>query len=71
MQDYGNKIGQGVETNLTYGDMVITYMWKHNLFFDLRGVFRNLDSELEERTNKTSYFSASMRWNISRKIHDF
>lgn len=71
MQDYGNEIGQGVATKLTYADLTFTYMWKHNLFFDLRGIFRNLDSEVEAMDSKTNYFSASMRWNIGKKLHDF
>ena len=70
-QEYGNEIGQGVATKLLYTDLIATYMWKHNLFFDLRLVYRNLDSDMSERDSKTTYFSGSMRWNISRKIHDF
>lgn len=70
-QEYGNVTGQGIATNLLYGDLTLSYMWKHNLFFDLRGVFRKLDSEIDEMDSKTSYLSASMRWNISKKIHDF
>jgi hypothetical protein len=70
-QDYDNKIGQGVATRVVYGDLTLTYMFKHNLFFDLRGIFRKLDSDIEARNSSTSYFSGSMRWNIARKIHDF
>ncbi len=70
-QVYGNTIGQGVATNLSYGDLTLSYMWKHNLFFDIRGVYRNLTSDIEERDSKTTYISASMRWNISKKLHDF
>lgn len=70
-QEYGNEIGQGVSTGLLYGDLVLTYMWKHNLFFDLRGVYRKLNSQFDERDSKTTYLSGSMRWNIGRKIHDF
>ncbi len=71
MQEYNNKIGQGVETRLFYGDLTISYMWKHNLFFDMRGIYRKLDSDLNDRDSNTTYFSASMRWNIARKLHDF
>lgn len=70
-QDYGNVTGQGVATKLLYTDLIATYMWKHNLFFDLRLVYRKLDSDMDERDSNTSYFSGSMRWNIARKIHDF
>jgi hypothetical protein len=71
VQEYGNKIGQGIDTKLLYGNLTMSYMWKHNLFFDLTGIYRKLDSELAEMDSKTTYFSASMRWNIARKLHDF
>lgn len=70
-QEYGNVIGQGVATKLLYTDLIATYMWKHNLFFDLRLVYRKLDSNMDDRDSKSTYFSGSMRWNIARKIHDF
>lgn len=70
-QEYDNKIGQGVGTRLLYGNLTMSYMWKHNLFFDLTGIYRNLSSDLAEMDSKTTYFSASFRWNIARKLHDF
>ncbi len=71
VQEYGNEIGQGVGSKLIYGDLTFTYMWKHNLFFDLRGIYRKLDSDLAELSSSTAYFSAAMRWNIAKKLHDF
>lgn len=70
-QEYGNKIGQGIATNVVYGDLIATYMWKHNLFFDLRYIYRNLNSEVDDMDGKTNYISVSMRWNIGKKLHDF
>ena len=70
-QEYDNKIGQGVATDLIYGDLTLSYMWKHNLFFDLRGIYRNLNSEIDEIDRKTTYLSAGVRWNIAKKLHDF
>ncbi len=70
-QEYGNTIGQGVGTKVLYGDLTLSYMWKHNLFFDLRGIYRKLGSDLSERDENTTYFSAAMRWNIAKKTHDF
>lgn len=69
--DYGNEIGQGVATNLLYGDLTLSYMLKHNLFIDIRGIYRELGSEIDTRDSKTTYFSGGMRWNIGRKLHDF
>ena len=71
VQEYDNKIGQGIDTKLLYGDLTFTYMWKHNLFFDLRGIYRKLDSAMEERSSNTNYLSVAMRWNIAKKLHDF
>lgn len=70
-QDYGNKIGQGVATSLFYGDLCVSYMLKHNLFFDLRGIYRKLDSENDPMDSNTSYFTGSVRLNIKKKTHDF
>ena len=70
-QEYGNKIGQGVSTQLFYGDLNISYRLAHNMFIDLRGIYRKLNSEIAERNSNTTHLSASFRWNIARKIHDF
>ncbi len=70
-QDYDNKIGQGVDTKLLYGDLILTYQLVHNMFFDLRYVYRKLSSELAEKNSLTNWYSLSMRWNIARTIHDF
>lgn len=70
-QEYDNKIGQGVATDLIYGDLNVSYMWKHNLFLDVRAVYRKLDSELDDRDRNTTFITGSVRWNIARKTHDF
>jgi hypothetical protein len=70
-QEYGNEIGQGVATTSTYGDLTISYMLKHNLFIDIRGIYRALNSEIDTRDSNTTYYSGGVRWNIGRKIHDF
>ncbi len=69
--EYGNVIGQGVATSLMYGQFTASYQIKHNIFVDLSAVYRNLDSQLDERDANTTYFSGSFRWNIPRKVHDF
>lgn len=68
---YGNTIGQGIATKLVYGNMTFIYQLKHNLFLDLSGAIRKLDSELDERDSNTTYFSGSLRWNIPRRTFDF
>lgn len=70
-QEYGNKIGQGVATTLLYGDLTLSYMLKHNLFIDIRGIYRKLGSEIDSRDSNTAYYSGGIRWNIAKKLHDF
>ncbi len=70
-QDYGNKIGQGVDTHLFYSDLTLTYQLAHNMFFDLRYIYRKLNSALDAYDRKTNWYSLSMRWNIAKTIHDF
>ncbi len=70
-QDYDNRIGQGTATKLLYGDLTVSYMWKHNLFFDVEMLYRKLDSATDSMDENTTWFSGSMRWNIARKLHDF
>ncbi len=70
-QDYGNKIGQGVTTKLLYSDLTLTYQLAHNMFFDLRYVYRKLNSALDYYDRKTNWYSLTMRWNIAKTIHDF
>ncbi len=70
-QDYNNTIGQGIDTKLFYGNLTASYQLNHNLFFDLSLISRKIDSELDERDTNTFYYSAGMRLNIGRTIHDF
>jgi len=70
-QEYDNRIGQGISTKLFYSDFTVSYMWKHNLFFDLEMVYRKLNSEVPSMDEITTWFSGSMRWNIARKLNDF
>lgn len=70
-QEYGNEIGQGVNTNLYYLDFNISYMLKHNLFLDLKQVFRKEVSDLSTFSNETYYISAAVRWNISARTHEY
>jgi len=70
-QDYGNYIGQGFATNFNYFDFTTTYHFKHNVFFDLQFVFRNVNSELDILDDNTFYTMLHFRYNIPRKEFDF
>jgi hypothetical protein len=70
-QDYGNKIGQGYVTHFNYFDITSTYQVKHNVFFDLQLVLRNVDSELDDLDDNTFYAMLHFRYNIPKKEFDF
>lgn len=69
--EYGNTIGQGVGTNLSFIDLTASYMLRHNLFIDVKQIFRNIDSELPELSESTSYTSLGLRLNIRPRLHEF
>ena len=70
-QDYGNYIGQGYATNFNYFDFTTSYQFKHNVFFDLQFVVRNVKSELDILDDNTFYVMGHFRYNIPRKVFDF
>jgi hypothetical protein len=69
--DYGNFVGQGVETKLLMGDIMASYMPKHNLFIDLKFGFRRTLSALSQFESITSYISLGIRLNINTRNYDF
>lgn len=70
-QEYGNETGQGVATDIMYVDFTASFMLKHNLFIDLKQVYRKLDSEIISRSNTTHFTSLALRLNIAAREHVF
>ncbi|MEO1053562.1 MAG: hypothetical protein AAFX87_23205 [Bacteroidota bacterium] len=70
-RDFNNEIAQGIGTDLLFLDLTASYQLRHNLFIDVKQVFRDLDSELDERDQNTSFTSVSLRWNIPQRVHEF
>ncbi|MTI39878.1 hypothetical protein [Fulvivirga lutimaris] len=68
-QPFGNKIGQGISTDLLMANFTASYQLKHNVFIDATLIHRSVKSELaEEDTNFTSF---SLRWNIPQRLNEF
>jgi hypothetical protein len=63
--DYNNRIGQGRAVKLYHLDCTASYMFKHNLFFDLKYQFRNQSSN--NQPVKSNIFSLALRWNVGQK----
>ena len=70
-QDFNNEIGQGIATDLTFFDFTSTYQLKHNLFFDAKFVYRDLNSDIDLRDITSSFVSAAVRFNIPQRFHEF
>ena len=43
--EFGNSTGQGVGNDLTFIDLTLSYRLKHNLFIDLKHIYRDLTSD--------------------------
>lgn len=69
--DFGNEIGQGISNDLAFFDLTATYQWKHNFFIDLKHVYRDLSSEVQDASSNTNFTSMSVRWNIPQRLHEF
>ncbi len=61
----GNFIGQGRNTLITYADLRLSYMIKHNIFIDARYLYRLQDSGYRPDRYTTNLASFALRWNLA------
>ncbi|MCS6820366.1 MAG: capsule assembly Wzi family protein [Microscillaceae bacterium] len=69
VQEFGNRIGQGLKTDLVLVDFTISFQIKHNLFIDLKQLFRQQKNSLF--TENTTLTSLALRWNIPQRLFEF
>ena len=69
--DYGNKIGQGIENKIVFVDLTASYQLKHNFFIDVKQIVRNSTSPSAVYNTNTSVTSLALRWNIAQRFYDF
>jgi hypothetical protein len=70
-KEYGNYIGQGLPTTLLYADFTASWHLRHNLFVELKYIYRKIDSALTISNNTTNFFSLQVRWNIANREYAF
>ena len=70
-QDYDNKIAQGTDNTIVYGDLLASYMLRHNFYIDFKQTFRTSTSADPAFNNNTSLTSIAVRWNIAARSYDF
>ena len=63
LRDYDNVIGQGRKTVITYTDLRLTYMLKHNFFLEGRYLNRMQNSQFIPDIYNTTVANFAIRWN--------
>lgn len=63
---YGNYTTQGITTNIGYGELSVTYMVRHNLFFDVAGMMREQITDKNDPSfrRSTIFGCAGLRLNL-------
>ena len=69
--DYGNTIGQGMSNTLTFVDLTASFQLRHNLFMDMKQIFRGSKSPAAFYNSNTSITSVALRLNIAKRSYDF
>jgi hypothetical protein len=70
-QEYGNKIGQGVDNKILFASLTGSWMIRHNLFADASLVLRQSKSPESMYNYNTSITSLALRWNIAQRLYEF
>jgi len=67
--DYHVNLLQGVTTNTSIAELIVSYQLRHNLFLDFNALFRN---ESNVQYNRTTYYAGvGVRLNFMSKSYDF
>lgn len=70
--DYGYSIGSGWKTNVFLASFLLSYEWRENLFVELSGQYRKLDTKTTPIVSTSStIISFGVRWNLARRDFDF
>lgn len=66
-QDTGNKLLQGYKTKIFLADACLSWMPKHNLFFDVRLNYRKSKGDLLSQNTNNTWVGMGMRLNLPKK----
>ena len=70
-QEYGNKVGQGIATNLIFVNLNVSYMAFHNIFLDGFVTVRSYNSAIDALDQNTLMGGFSLRWYIPQRLNEF
>jgi hypothetical protein len=68
---YGNEVGQGVSTNLFLNEFSVSYMIRHNMFIDLKYLYRRTRSDVTAFSSMDNIFQIGIRINAVNKEYQF
>lgn len=71
VRDFGNFVGQGIETNVQFWRGRASYMLKNNLFFDVEVGYRTQAIPAYGQKNTDLYFNSGVRLNIMPRNYLF
>lgn len=71
VRPYGNTIGQGVNTNILFGELGVSYMLKHNLWLDFQQIVRRETVPSIDLAETNIISQLSLRMNIMQRLHEF
>ncbi|MCU0442123.1 MAG: hypothetical protein MUE96_06970 [Bacteroidia bacterium] len=67
-REYGNTIGQGVRTEQVITNLVLSYMFWHNMFIEGQITYRKTTSALPQFANQTLWGGITLRINMNQRV---
>lgn len=68
--DYSVHLLQGLRNNIQLADILVSYQWRHNIYTDLRYIYRFEKKESPGGSFKTSFLTLGLRMNFpGRNFH--
>jgi hypothetical protein len=71
IQEFGNKIGQGIRNDIGLASFTASWQWKHNIFIDATAIIRKSESPSAIYNNNSTITSLALRWNIPQRLYEF
>jgi hypothetical protein len=71
VQEYGNTIGQGIGAKVNLISVDASWMFRHNMFLDMRLLWRNKNSDDNVRDLRTQVWGIGIRMNFWPQGYDF
>ena len=71
VQEYGNTIGQGIGAQINLIAVDASWMFRHNMFLDMRLLWRDKNSDDNARDLRTRAWGIGIRMNFWPQGYDF